>query len=83
MVTIDIDSTSAAPQFVPVYIQAGGVGTNIAVVAGDAVNVWTSIDSNSSVASTIASGANATFTTSPIWITSNSVSQVMFTGPGY
>jgi hypothetical protein len=81
--TVDIDSTSASPQFVPVYIYPGGAGTNIAVVGGDTVNYWTAIDDNPTAAGTIVNGGNQTFTTEPLWITSNTVSQVTFTGPGY
>ena len=69
------------PDIIEVYIAQGGT-TNIAVVAGDTVNVWVNPDDAQPI-STITNGSNSNFSTPPIFISSNSDSTVQFTGPGY
>lgn len=85
--TINIGSSAlealAAPNFVTVYVQPGGAGTNILVNSGDTISYYTQIDSNATPAGTIAVGANQTFTAEPLWITSAGLSNVTFSGPGY
>lgn len=85
MMNIDIGGTatdeSAAPEFVPVYVQAGGAGTTVLVLSGDTVNYYTSIDAPP--AGSLTATQSATFTINPVWLTSNSISSVQLTGPGY
>ena len=80
---VSLESSGDDPEFCPLYVQPGGSGTVVTVVSGDTVSYWTAIDDNASAAGTIALNASQTFTTEPVWLTSNSVSEVSISGPGY
>lgn len=75
-------SDGAVGELVPVYVQTGGAGTTILVNSGDTVTVYGGVDSSAPVLASLTATQSQTFT-QPVWISSNSESNVTFTGPGY
>ncbi len=84
--TVDIgDGTSdaaAAPEVVPVFVPADGVGVTLTNNTGDPLLVWGGLNA-SAPQYTLTAGNSQQIVAGPCWITSQGVSNVTFTGSGY